>query len=109
MYYTYRGSQILLQKISYDLGRIIYPYRCILTTELRIKGHSPSGKSHVMTIETPFVTWNHVIKQGYWCMPCCILEDNIHPKMKVCSSIPTHGDICKQHHIHGRCGIEFDP
>ena len=60
-------------------------------------------------IEAPFVSWNHIIKQGYWCMPCCILEDNIHPKMSVCSSIPTQEEICKQHSKHGRCGIEFNP
>lgn len=60
-------------------------------------------------VETPFVSWNHIIKQGYWCMPCCILEDNIHPKMSVCSSIPSQEAICKQHSKYGRCGIEFNP
>ena len=60
-------------------------------------------------IEAPFVSWNHIIKQGYWCMPCCILEDNIHPKMSVCSSIPTYEEICKHHSKYGRCGIEFNP
>ena len=60
-------------------------------------------------IEAPYVSWNHIIKQGYWCMPCCILEDNVHPKMNVCSKMPQQEDICKQQNIHGRCGIEFDP
>ena len=66
-----------------------------------------NAKAAVM--ETPYVSWNHIIKQGYWCMPCCILEDNAHAKMKVCSTMPTQEDICKQQNIHGRCGIEFDP
>ena len=48
-----------------------------------------------------------ITKQGYWCMPCCILDENVHPKMKVCSSFSTQKDICKQQYIHGRCGIEF--
>ena len=60
-------------------------------------------------IETPHVSWNHALKRGFWCMPCCILEDNNHPKMKVCSEMPTQGDICKQNFIHGRCGIDFNP
>jgi len=60
-------------------------------------------------IEAPFVSWNHIVKQGYWCMPCCILEENMHAKMKLCSSMPEQAAICKQQNIHGRCGIEFDP
>jgi len=67
------------------------------------------GDQKIAVIEAPFVSWNHIIKQGYWCMPCCILEDNVHIKMKTCSSLPTQEDICKQQKIHGRCGIEFDP
>lgn len=54
------------------------------------------------------VSYNHVIKQGYWCMPCCILEESIHPKMALCSSMPAQEDICKQQKLYGRCGIEFD-
>ena len=73
------------------------------------KDPQKSGASAGAVIEAPYVSWNHIIKQGYWCMPCCILEDNIHPKMSVCSSIPTQEDICKQHTKHGRCGIEFNP
>lgn len=60
-------------------------------------------------IEAPFVSWNHIIKTGYWCLPCCILEENIHPKMSVCSLIPTQEKICQQNDKHGRCGIEFNP
>ena len=60
--------------------------------------------------KAPFVSWIHFIKQGYWCMPCCILDlENNHPKMKTCSSMQTQEDICNQQSIHGRCGIEFDP
>ena len=59
--------------------------------------------------KAPFVSWIHIIKQGYWCMPCCILEENVHAKMKTCSQMPHQDDICKQQNIHGRCGIEFDP
>ena len=59
--------------------------------------------------KAPFVSWNHIIKQGFWCMPCCILDENVHPKMKVCSSMPKEEDICKQQDAHGRCGIDFDP
>ena len=62
---------------------------------------------HVM--EAPIFSWNHIIKYGYWCMPCCILEDNIHPRMKVCSKMAREQDIVNQHYSHGRCGIEFDP
>ena len=71
----------------------------------------PGGKpvSAASDIEAPFVSWNHIIKRGYWCMPCCILRDNIHAKMKVCSDMPTQEKICQQQNIHGRCGIEFDP
>ena len=68
---------------------------------------TPGGDGAV--IEAPFASWNHIIEQGYWCMPCCILEDNIHAKMKACSAMPLQKDICKQQNIHGRCGIEFDP
>ena len=65
--------------------------------------------------KAPFVSWIHIIKQGYWCMPCCILEENVdlgitvHPKMAVCSSMSTDEKICEQQNRHGRCGIEFDP
>ena len=57
----------------------------------------------------PFVSWIHVIRLGYWCMPCCILEENVHPKMAVCSSLSTREKFCEQQNRHGRCGIEFDP
>ena len=67
------------------------------------------GDAKIAVIEAPFVSWNHIIKQGYWCMPCCILEENVHAKMKTCSQMPHQDDICKQQNIHGRCGIEFDP
>jgi hypothetical protein len=67
------------------------------------------GDAKIAVIEAPFVSWNHIIKQGYWCMPCCILEENVHAKMKTCSKMPHQDDICKQQNIHGRCGIEFDP
>ena len=43
------------------------------------------------------------------CYPCCILDENIHPKMKLCSEMPTSEQICQHHKQHGRCGIEFDP
>ena len=66
-----------------------------------------SGRSCV--VEAPFVSWNHIMKQGYWCMPCCILEDNIDSKMKVCSAMPLEEDIRNQYNRHGRCGIEFNP
>jgi len=77
---------------------------------LKAPGQSPvKAGSAGAVIEAPFVSWNHIIKQGYWCMPCCILEDNIHAKMKVCSAMPTQEEICKQQKIHGRCGVEFQP
>ena len=59
--------------------------------------------------KAPFVSWNHIMKQGYWCLPCCILEGNVHPKMAVCSSLSTQEKICEQYNRHGLCGIEFDP
>ena len=70
--------------------------------QLPVKSWNEPGKA-------PFASWNHVITRGYWCMPCCILDDNVHPKMKACSAMPTAEDICKQQDLHGRCGIEFDP
>ena len=57
--------------------------------------------------KAPIVSFLKITKQGYWCMPCCILDENVHPKMKVCSSLPTDEEICKQQESHGRCGIEF--
>ena len=60
-------------------------------------------------IEAPFVSFNHIIKQGYWCMPCCILDENVHYKMKVCSEMESEEDIRNQNQKHGRCGIEFNP
>ena len=53
------------------------------------------------------ISYLKITKVGYWCMPCCILDENVHPKMKVCSSMPTQEDICKQQESHGRCGITF--
>ena len=66
-------------------------------------------KNPASVIEAPYVSWNHIIKAGYWCMPCCILPDDNHPKMKQCSEMPTQKDICKQNSIQGRCGIDFQP
>lgn len=54
------------------------------------------------------VSWDHIIKQGYWCLPCCILE-NVHPEMSPCSAMRTEEDICKQRDLHGTCGIQFHP
>ena len=70
----------------------------------------PGGRgSGGATIETPFVSWNHFLRQGYWCMPCCILKENKHSKMKVCSELPSVKDLRNQNQKHGRCGIEFNP
>ena len=60
-------------------------------------------------VEVPFVSWNHIIQKGFWCMPCCILEEGVHAKMKACYQMPTKEDICKQNSLHGRCGVNFDP
>ena len=60
-------------------------------------------------VEAPFVSWNPILKQGYWCMPCCILEENNHSKMRVCSELSSPRDIRDQYNRHGRCGIEFNP
>lgn len=60
-------------------------------------------------VEAPFVSWDPLTKQGYWCMPCCILEDENHSKMKSCSEIPTEELVLRHHNTHGRCGIEFNP
>ena len=59
--------------------------------------------------KAPIASYLKITKLGYWCMPCCILDENVHPKMKACSSMPTKEDICKQQESHGRCGIEFHP
>ena len=67
--------------------------------------HKPNGGA---LIEAPFVAWNHILKR-YACMPCCILEDNKHSKMPLCSSIPSEKDVTSHSHKHGRCGIEFNP
>ena len=53
--------------------------------------------------------WNHLMKQGYWCMPACLLEDNVHPKMILSNKMPDAQEMCKQYAIHGRCGIDFNP
>ena len=101
----YDISQKWSNKFLYYANNIaLYNINIILGTELRIQGAAAGA-----IIETPVVSWNHIIKRGFWCIPCCILDENIHPKMKVCSSMPNHEDICKQQNIHGRCGIEFDP
>ena len=60
-------------------------------------------------IEAPLVSWDHVIKEGYWCMPCCILEKDKHSKLNTCSAMPTIEDIRDQNRRHGRCGIDFNP
>ena len=49
-----------------------------------------------------------ITKRGYWCMPCCILDENVHPKMKFCGSLSTDEAICKQQERHGRCGVTFN-
>ena len=67
----------------------------------------PNGDGQV--VEAPFVSWNYIMKEGFWCMPCCILEDNIDSKMKVCYAMPLEEDIRNQYNRHGRCGIEFNP
>ena len=61
-----------------------------------------------------FSGWNHdviynLMKKGYWCMPACILEGNIHPKMILSHKMPDAQEMCKQYAIHGRCGIDFNP
>ena len=65
--------------------------------------------SHGAVVEAPYVSWNHILKQGYWCLPTCILEDNIHSKMAVISSLSSQRAMCKQYASHGRCGIDFHP
>ena len=61
------------------------------------------------TIEAPFVSWNHILRQGYLCIPCCILDQNVHDKMKACAAMPLTLDVRNQNQKHGRCGIEFNP
>ena len=51
--------------------------------------------------KAPFVSWNHIIKEGFWCMACCILDENVHPKMKVWSSMERQDDIFKEQDAHG--------
>ena len=60
-------------------------------------------------IETPYVSYNLIRRRGWFCLPCCILDENVHPKMNVCSNMPTDEDICNQYDKHGICGITFDP
>ena len=69
----------------------------------------PIARTESEVRKAPIASYLKITKQGYWCMPCCILDENVHPKMKVCSSLSTDEDICKQQEIHGRCGIEFHP
>jgi len=54
------------------------------------------------------ISYVKITKKGYWCMPCCILDENVHPKMKACSSLSSQQDICKQQERHGRCGVSFN-
>ena len=68
---------------------------------------SPDSFNHV--IESPFASWAYIIEEGYWCMPCCVLGDQVNQKMKICSDLPGQNDICEQASNHGRCGIEFNP
>ena len=75
--------------------------------QLPLPGERPGSASSL--VEVPYVSWNHIIKSGYWCMPCCILDEYVHPKIPVCSQIPTFEDVCNQNIIHGRCGIDFHP
>ena len=60
-------------------------------------------------VETTFEYWVSRIIDNYKCLPCCILGENIHPKMKQCSSMPSTSDIINQQTLHGRCGIDFNP
>ena len=66
-----------------------------------------TGKEAV--IEAPFVSWNQIMKQGFWCMPCCFMDENVHYKMKFCSAMPSGELIRNQNQKHGRCGIDFNP
>ena len=92
--------------LHYANNIALYSINIILGTELKIKGKPSTPFS---AIEAHFVSLNHIIKQGYWCMPCCILETNVHSKMPVCSSMSSQPVLCKQYDMHGRCGIDFDP
>ena len=60
-------------------------------------------------VETTFEYWISRLNDDYKCLPCCILGEDIHPKMKACSSMPSASDIIKQQALHGRCGIDFNP
>ena len=71
--------------------------------------YKPGSTGNKAVIEAPFVSWNHIMKQGYPCMPCCLLDTDVHYKMKTCSAMPKSNDIRYQNHKHGRCGIEFNP
>ena len=69
----------------------------------------PGSTGDTTVIETPFVSWNHLLRQGYLCIPCCILDQNVHYKMKACDAMPLTVDVRNQNQKHGRCGIEFNP
>ena len=60
-------------------------------------------------VETTLEYWVSRLNDDYKCLPCCILGEDIHPKMKTCSSMPSASDIIKQQALHGRCGIDFNP
>ena len=60
-------------------------------------------------LETDFANLAWRIYANYTCLPCCILGDNIHSRMKICSSMASASDIIKQQASHGRCGIDFTP
>ena len=60
-------------------------------------------------VETTFEYWIPRLNDDYKCLPCCILGEDKHPKMKTCSSMPSASDIIKQQALHGRCGIDFNP
>ena len=82
---------------------------CLLVRRGNVAKPGENPLSPGSNIEKPYLSWNHIIKHGYFCLPCCILDENVHPKMGVCSNMKTDEDICNQYENHGICGIEFDP
>ena len=79
------------------------------TRTINFRENRGANFKHVSVLEVPFASWNHIIKQGYWCIPGCILDGNVHPKMALISDMPSLDAMCKQYAIHGRCGIDFNP
>ena len=60
-------------------------------------------------LETDLAHLEWRIYDNYTCLPCCILGDNIHSRMKMCSSMASASYIINQQALHGRCGIDFNP